>query len=199
MNKLWPVAVGVDPHYKSTTVCKSLYSNKGQMNKSPLRWHVNWQTNCLICVGLVKGAQRRGGRGGGSPPLIYIWLEFNGLWVLYCPVATVTNLFSRFPTDQNVLFCPLEMCHASQMGPGPVCINLFLLPGRNSPAMNIWTIEFPAQWAQLMRSPRRPAGTKDRNDDIWSQPAQGRTPIRPTALMDQTLPSDVCPCLLISW
>lgn len=39
-------------------------------------------------------------------------------------------------------FCSLEMCHASQMGLELVCINLFLLRARNSPAMNIWAIEF---------------------------------------------------------
>lgn len=119
----------VPRYYKSMTVCNSVHLNKGETNKKSLKWHVNWQTNCLICVCSVKGALSFVSLGAVK---IYIWLEFNGPCRANRLVVMVTKLFSRFSTGQNVLFffCSFEMCHVSQTGLGLVCINLFLLRGQ---------------------------------------------------------------------
>lgn len=98
-NELWIDHVQiaeVAQYYKSMAVCNSLHLNKGETNKNSLRWHVNWQTNCLICVLCVKGAFPQ--RGWGQP-------KFTSDWSLmahdrfYCTVTMVTKLFSRFPAD----------------------------------------------------------------------------------------------------
>lgn len=43
------------------------------------------------------------------------------------------NFSQAFQQAKMSFFCPFEMCHASQMGLGLVCINLFLLRGPRSP------------------------------------------------------------------
>lgn len=99
LNRLY--ATEVVQWYKSMTVGNTLHLNKGRRNKKPLRWHVNWQTNCLICVCCVKGAFH---------PWAWGQPKFTSDWSLmahggFCrTVSMETKVFSRFPTDWNALF-----------------------------------------------------------------------------------------------
>lgn len=157
-------------YYKSMTVCNSLHLNKGQTNKNPLRWHVNWQTNCLICVCCVKGAFHPW--AWGQPKFTSDWsLMAHGCF--YCTVTMATKLFSRFSTGQNVPFLSIWDVSCEPNGAGACMYQFVSVAG---PTLALQWIYGPlnpdTQWPQLMRLPQRHAHTKGRNDDIWSKPAQ---------------------------
>lgn len=131
----------VAQYCKSATICNSLHLNKGQTNKNPLRWHANWQTNCLIAVCSVKGASRPWVRG--QPKFTSDWsLMARGRF--YCAVAVATKLFSSFPTGQNVLFFVHLKCVMRAKWVWGLYVSIcFCCGARASPAMNIWAIESP--------------------------------------------------------
>lgn len=167
-------AAEVVQYCKSVTICNFAHLNKGQTNKNPLRWHVNWQTNCLIAVCSVKGASRPWVRG--QPKFTSDWsLMAHGGF--YCTVAVATKLFSSFPTGQNVLFLSIWNVSCEPNGSGACMYQFVSVAG---PALAPQWIYGPlnprAQWPQLMRLPQRHAHTKGRNDDIWSKPAQSVDP-----------------------
>lgn len=148
------------------TICNSAHLNKGQMNKKLLKWHVNWPTNCLICVAGVKGAVALRAE-------IYIWLEFNGPWRVGRLISIATNLSSRFSTGQNVLFLFVWNVSCEPNGAGACMYQFVSVAGPAIAWQWIYGLVSRAtQWPQLMQLPQRYTHTKAWNDDIWSEPAR---------------------------
>lgn len=96
---------------------------------------MNWQTNCLICVGYVKGAIHPWVQ-------IYIWLEFNGPWPLLLHRHYGDQAFLKiFNRPKCCFFVHWKCVMRTKWGWGLYVSICFCGGAHASFAMNIWPIE----------------------------------------------------------